>query len=63
MNGQSMVGVSHAEAVRILTRSRHMVLTVKDVGRVPFAKTTIDRTQWLSKEASDALHAASRRGR
>ena len=63
VNGQSMAGVSHAEAVRTLTKCRHMVLTVKDVGRVPFAKTTIDRTQWLGRQASDDLHTADRRGR
>ncbi|KAL8598163.1 hypothetical protein ACOMHN_043234 [Nucella lapillus] len=55
VNGQSMLTVGHSEAVRLLTRCRHMVLTVKDVGRVPYAKTTIDRTRWISNQASQAL--------
>ncbi|XP_076436125.1 whirlin-like [Babylonia areolata] len=57
VNGQSMLGKRHSEAVRLLTRGRHMVMTVKDVGRVPYAKTTIDRTRWISKHASQALEA------
>nr|KAG5705752.1 hypothetical protein BaRGS_027411 [Batillaria attramentaria] len=59
VNGQSLMGVSHSEAVRILTRSRHMVLTIRDVGRVPYAKTTIDRTQWVSKNDTHSLHSGS----
>ncbi|XP_070175676.1 whirlin-like [Littorina saxatilis] len=62
-NGQSMAALSHAEAVRVLTRCRHMVLTVKDVGRVPYAKTTIDRTHWVNKDSSDALQNGGGRGR
>ncbi|KAK7495762.1 hypothetical protein BaRGS_00012982 [Batillaria attramentaria] len=63
VNGQSLMGVSHSEAVRILTRSRHMVLTIRDVGRVPYAKTTIDRTQWVSKNDTHSLHSGRYAGR
>jgi len=48
VNGQSFLDMTHAEAVRILKTSRHMMLTIKDVGKLPFARTTIDKTQWIN---------------
>ncbi|ESO96044.1 hypothetical protein LOTGIDRAFT_116246 [Lottia gigantea] len=50
VNGHSFLDVSHSRAVKILKVSHHMVITVKDVGKLPFAKTIIDKTQWIEKD-------------
>ncbi|XP_048244992.1 whirlin-like isoform X1 [Haliotis rufescens] len=50
VNGRSFLDISHSEAVSILKTGRHMMITVKDVGKLPFAKTTIDKTQWLPRD-------------
>ncbi|XP_041368302.1 whirlin-like isoform X2 [Gigantopelta aegis] len=47
VNKHSFLDITHMDAVRILKVTKHMVITVKDVGKLPFAKTTIDRTKWL----------------
>ncbi|XP_060763368.1 whirlin [Neoarius graeffei] len=48
VNGNSFCSVAHDEAVRILKSSRHMLMTIKDVGRLPHARTIVDETKWLS---------------
>ncbi|XP_050389473.1 whirlin isoform X2 [Patella vulgata] len=50
INGHSFLDISHSRAVKLLKVGRHMVITVKDVGKLPFAKTTIDKTQWIDKD-------------
>ncbi|KAI8491634.1 hypothetical protein Bbelb_308340 [Branchiostoma belcheri] len=47
VNSVNFLSISHDEAVRILKTSKHMMMTIKDVGRLPYARTTYDRTQWL----------------
>ncbi|XP_064649030.1 whirlin-like isoform X3 [Lineus longissimus] len=47
VNGQSFLDISHADAVKVLKSSRHMMMTIKDVGRLPYARTTYDQTQWI----------------
>ncbi|XP_013420098.2 uncharacterized protein LOC106180619 [Lingula anatina] len=47
VNGESFLDISHANAVKVLKASKHMIMTVKDVGRLPYARTTIDETQWI----------------
>ncbi|KAM8933699.1 whirlin [Pelodytes ibericus] len=48
VNGLSFLSIPHDNAVRILRSSRHLMMTVRDVGRVPHARTIVDETQWLS---------------
>ncbi|XP_073446935.1 whirlin isoform X1 [Dendrobates tinctorius] len=48
INGISFLSIPHDEAVRILRTSRHLMMTVRDVGRIPHARTVVDETQWLS---------------
>ena len=48
MNGLSFLDVSHSDAVRALKSSKHMMLTIKDVGKLPYARTTYDQTQWIT---------------
>ena len=52
MNGESFLDITHAEAVRVLKMSKHLIFTIKDVGKLPFGRTTIDRKKWLSHKAS-----------
>ncbi|KAM9464886.1 whirlin-like isoform 2-T2 [Salvelinus alpinus] len=48
VNGQSFVAIPHDEAVRILKTSCHLLVRVRDVGRVPHARTVVDQTKWIS---------------
>ncbi|XP_069465784.1 whirlin [Ambystoma mexicanum] len=47
VNGHSFLTIPHDEAVKLLKSSRHLMLTVKDVGRLPHARTTVDETKWI----------------
>ncbi|XP_059404280.1 whirlin-like isoform X2 [Carassius carassius] len=47
VNGSSFRSISHDEAVQILKNSRHMLMTIKDVGRLPHARTVVDETKWI----------------
>ena len=38
VNGQSFLDTSHPEAVRLLKMSKHLVFTIKDVGKLPYAR-------------------------
>ncbi|XP_077335167.1 whirlin [Lithobates pipiens] len=59
VNGISFLSIPHDEAVRILRSSRHLIMTVKDVGRVPHARTTVDETQWLSSSYAGDSHSST----
>ncbi|XP_073456370.1 whirlin isoform X2 [Aquarana catesbeiana] len=59
VNGISFLSIPHDEAVRILRSSRHLIMTVKDVGRVPHARTTVDETQWLSSSYAGDPHSST----
>ncbi|XP_006061266.3 whirlin isoform X3 [Bubalus bubalis] len=48
VNGRSFLNILHDEAVRLLKSSQHLILTVKDVGRLPHARTTVDETKWFA---------------
>ncbi|XP_058528310.1 whirlin isoform X7 [Ochotona princeps] len=48
VNGRSFLSILHDEAVKLLKSSRHLMLTVKDVGRLPHARTTVDETKWIA---------------
>ncbi|XP_036454462.1 whirlin [Colossoma macropomum] len=47
VNGRSFRSIAHDEAVQILKTSRHMLMTIKDVGRLPHARTVVDETKWI----------------
>ncbi|KAH9488897.1 hypothetical protein Btru_058318 [Bulinus truncatus] len=47
VNGRSFLDISHSEAVKHLKKRRHLIMTVRDVGKIPFSKTTIDETGWI----------------
>ncbi|XP_006865751.1 PREDICTED: whirlin isoform X1 [Chrysochloris asiatica] len=48
VNGRSFLNILHDEAVKLLKLSQHLILTVKDVGRLPHARTTVDETKWIA---------------
>ncbi|XP_070811997.1 whirlin [Pituophis catenifer annectens] len=48
VNGRSFLSISHDEAVNLLKSSRHLIMTVKDVGRLPHARATVDETKWIT---------------
>ncbi|KAM8803814.1 whirlin isoform 2-T2 [Rhynchonycteris naso] len=48
VNGRSFLNILHDEAVRLLKSSQHLILTVKDVGRLPHARMTMDETKWIA---------------
>ncbi|KAI4892893.1 hypothetical protein NFI96_019201 [Prochilodus magdalenae] len=47
VNGRSFHSIAHDEAVQILKMSHHMLMTIKDVGRLPHARTVVDETKWI----------------
>ncbi|XP_077353423.1 whirlin isoform X3 [Festucalex cinctus] len=48
VNGRSFLNIPHDEAVRVLKSSRHLMMTVKDVGRMPHARTVVGETKWIA---------------
>ncbi|XP_004638525.1 whirlin isoform X6 [Octodon degus] len=48
VNGRSFLSILHDEAVKLLKSSPHLILTVKDVGRLPHARSTVDETKWIA---------------
>ncbi|XP_023140998.1 whirlin isoform X1 [Amphiprion ocellaris] len=50
VNGQSFVTISHDEAVNILKTGCHLLVKVRDVGRLPHARTMVDETKWISSQ-------------
>ena len=60
VNGETYLDITHAEAVRVLKLSKHLIFTIKDVGKLPFGRTTIDKTKWLNhRPASQKPKTAS----
>uniref|UniRef100_A0ABM5F5S2 Whirlin n=1 Tax=Pogona vitticeps TaxID=103695 RepID=A0ABM5F5S2_9SAUR len=56
VNGRSFLSIPHDEAVKLLKSSRHLIMTVKDVGRLPHARTTVDETKWItSSQISETI--------
>nr|XP_012624270.1 whirlin isoform X2 [Microcebus murinus] len=59
VNGRSFLSILHDEAVQLLKSSRHLMLTVKDVGRLPHARTTVDETKWIASSRIGEAAASS----
>jgi hypothetical protein len=53
VNGSSFLDISHSDAVLRLRSSKRLIMTAKDVGKIPHAMTSYDRTQWISGEHLD----------
>lgn len=47
VNGQSFLIISHDEAVHILKTGRSLQMKVRDVGRLPHARTMGNDTKWI----------------
>ncbi|XP_068190074.1 whirlin isoform X2 [Antennarius striatus] len=48
VNSRSFLSIPHDEAVKVLKSSRHLMMTVKDVGRLPHARTVVGETKWIA---------------
>ncbi|CAL8317833.1 unnamed protein product [Lota lota] len=59
VNGRSFLGVAHDDAVRTLKSSRHLMMTVKDVGRLPHARTVVGETKWIASSQISETSATS----
>lgn len=57
VNGQSFIVISHDEAVHILKTGRHLQVKVRDVGRLPHARTLLDEGGWSHGPAGDGSSA------
>uniref|UniRef100_A0A3B5ANZ1 Whirlin-like n=1 Tax=Stegastes partitus TaxID=144197 RepID=A0A3B5ANZ1_9TELE len=59
VNGQSFVTISHDEAVNILKTGCHLLMKVRDVGRLPHARTVVDETKWICSQVIAETNATS----
>ncbi|XP_076587084.1 whirlin isoform X1 [Chaetodon auriga] len=59
VNSQSFVTISHDEAVHILKTGRHLLMKVRDVGRLPHARTVVDETKWICSQAIAETNATA----
>ncbi|TRY57655.1 hypothetical protein DNTS_025897, partial [Danionella cerebrum] len=48
VNGRSFLSIPHDEAVRVLKSSHHLMMTIKDVGRLPHTRTVVGETKWIA---------------
>lgn len=59
VNGQSFATISHDEAVHILKTGCHLLMKVRDVGRLPHARTVVDETKWICSQAIAETNATA----
>uniref|UniRef100_A0A3Q3EAP0 Whirlin b n=1 Tax=Labrus bergylta TaxID=56723 RepID=A0A3Q3EAP0_9LABR len=59
VNGQSFVTISHDEAVHILKTGRNLLMKVRDVGRLPHARTVVDETKWICSQVIAETNATT----
>ncbi|XP_029295470.1 whirlin isoform X2 [Cottoperca gobio] len=59
VNGQSFVTISHDEAVHILKTGHQLLMKVRDVGRLPHARTVVDETKWICSQAIAETNATA----
>ena len=53
MNGQSFLNISHKQAVNVLRSTRNMIVTLKDVGKLPFTRVTHDKMKWIKNSTKN----------
>lgn len=54
VNGQSFIVISHDEAVHILKTGHHLQVKVRDVGRLPHARTAMDEAKWIQGQVDES---------
>ncbi|XP_051806620.1 whirlin-like isoform X3 [Acanthochromis polyacanthus] len=59
VNGQSFVTISHDEAVNILKTGCQLLVKVRDVGRLPHARTMVDETKWICSQVIAETNATA----
>ncbi|XP_029365691.1 whirlin [Echeneis naucrates] len=59
VNGQSFVIICHDEAVHILKTGHHLLMKVRDVGRLPHARTVVDETKWICSQGIAETNATA----
>ncbi|XP_060927964.1 whirlin [Limanda limanda] len=59
VNGHSFVTICHDEAVHILKTGRHLLMKVRDVGRLPHARTVVDETKWICSQGIAETNATA----
>ncbi|XP_026176745.1 whirlin-like, partial [Mastacembelus armatus] len=59
VNGQSFITISHDEAVHILKTGCHLLMKVRDVGRLPHARTVVDETKWICSQGIAETNATA----
>ncbi|KAM6943914.1 whirlin [Lycodopsis pacificus] len=59
INSQSFLTISHDEAVQILKTGRRLLVKVRDVGRLPHARTVVDKTKWICSQAIAETNATA----
>ncbi|XP_028312745.1 whirlin-like [Gouania willdenowi] len=59
VNGQSYITISHDEAVNILKTGRQLLMKVRDVGRLPHARTVVDETRWICSQTIAETNATA----
>ncbi|XP_052392628.1 whirlin-like isoform X2 [Carassius gibelio] len=60
VNGRSFLSIPHDEAVQVLKSTQHLMMTVKDVGRLPHARTVVGETKWItSSQITDSSAGSS----
>ena len=47
MNGVDFQEISHKDAVRILKAYKMMSMLLRHLGKIPYAKTILEKTEWL----------------
>ncbi|CAD5113031.1 DgyrCDS2231 [Dimorphilus gyrociliatus] len=63
VNGKSCIDISHMEMVNILKNNNHLIMTVKSVGKLPYAKTTYDQLMWYSSNKTNSSTDSPRQRR
>lgn len=53
VNGQSFLNITHKQAVKVLKSTKNMIVTLKDIGRLPFTRVTHDKTNWITRSAKN----------
>ena len=53
VNGKSFLNISHKQAVKVLKSTKNMIVTLKDIGRLPFTRVTHDKTKWITRSAKN----------
>ena len=59
MNGESFLNITHSDAIALLQSSRHIVMTVKDVGKLPITRSSYEHAQWTDCDSVDSRYVGA----